>query len=184
MNLLDRRRLLVLGSAMAVSPALAGPISAFGIDGAQFGLRAGSAEDQSRAMQRAIEETARNRAPLAIAPGSYRVGNLNLPANAHIVGVRGATKLLFSDGPSLLMAAGAENLTLSGLVLDGVHRRLPNGAALFNSTTSAGSSLRIARLSMPAAPPLLAPRWTVKSSTPVCPTVPTLPSIRLMRARS
>jgi uncharacterized secreted repeat protein (TIGR03808 family) len=130
MNLLDRRRLLVLGSALVVSPALAGPLSAFGIDGAQFGLRAGSADDQSRALQRAIDDTSRNCAPLAIAPGSYRVGNLNLPANAHIVGVRGATKLLFSDGPSLLMSAGADNVTLSGLVLDGVHRRLPERRGL------------------------------------------------------
>jgi uncharacterized secreted repeat protein (TIGR03808 family) len=130
MTLLDRRRLLVLGSAMAVSPALAGPISGFGIDGTQFGLRAGSTDDQSRALQRAIDETARSRAPLAIAPGSYRVGNLNLPANAHIVGIRGSTKLLFSDGPCLLTAAGSENVTLSGLVLDGVQRRLPERRGL------------------------------------------------------
>ena len=103
MSVLDRRGFLVLGSAAAVSPAVAAPIGALGVDGAQFGLRPGSADDQSRAFQRAIEETARNRAPLAIAPGSYRVGNLRLPANAHIVGVRGATKLLFGDGPSLIV---------------------------------------------------------------------------------
>ena len=40
------------------------------------GCSPGSADDQSRAFQRAIDETARNRTPLAIAPGSYRVGNL------------------------------------------------------------------------------------------------------------
>jgi uncharacterized secreted repeat protein (TIGR03808 family) len=123
--ILNRRRFLVLTSAAAASPAMAAPIGTLGVDGTQFGLRPGSAEDQSRAFQRAIEETARNRAPLAIPPGSYRVGNLRLPANANIVGVRGATKLLISESAPLLSAAGAEQITLSGLVLDGLQRRLP-----------------------------------------------------------
>ena len=63
-------------------------MGALGVEGSQFGLRPGGADDQSRAFQRAIDETARNRTPLAIAPGSYRVGNLKLPANAQLVGVR------------------------------------------------------------------------------------------------
>jgi uncharacterized secreted repeat protein (TIGR03808 family) len=123
--ILNRRRFLVLTSAAAASPAMAAPIGTLGVDGTQFGLRPGSAEDQSRAFQRAIEETARNRAPLAIPPGSYRVGNLRLPTHANIVGVRGATKLLISESAPLLSAAGAEQITLSGLVLDGLQRRLP-----------------------------------------------------------
>jgi uncharacterized secreted repeat protein (TIGR03808 family) len=128
--MLNRRRFLTISAATAVAPATAGPISALGMDGAQFGLHPGSADDQSRAFQRAIEETARARMPLAIAPGSYRVGNLRLPSYAHIVGVRGATKLLFSDGPSLISAVGAEHVTLSGLVLDGMQRRLPERRGL------------------------------------------------------
>ena len=126
---MDRRRFLILGTAAAatVSPAVAAPspIGALGVDGAQFGLRPGGTDDQSKAFQRAIDETARNRAPLAIAPGSYRVGNLKLPANAQIVGVRGASKLILSESASLISATGAENVTLSGLVFDGQRRRLP-----------------------------------------------------------
>ncbi len=126
---MDRRRFLILGTAAAatVSPAVAAPspIGARGVDGAQFGLRPGGTDDQSKAFQRAIDETARNRAPLAIAPGSYRVGNLKLPANAQIVGVRGASKLILSESASLISATGAENVTLSGLVFDGQRRRLP-----------------------------------------------------------
>ncbi len=125
---LNRRRFLVSGTAAAVvsSAASAGPspIGALGVDAAHFGVRPGGADDQSRAFQRAIEETARNRTPLAIAPGSYRVGNLRLPSHAQIVGVRGATKLLLSDSASLIAATGADNVTLSGLVLDGLQRRL------------------------------------------------------------
>jgi hypothetical protein len=78
---IDRRHLLALtaataGVAVAVSPARAAPApsaptSALGIDAGQFGLRPGSPDDQSRALQRAIDETARTRTPLAIAPGVY-----------------------------------------------------------------------------------------------------------------
>src|SRR5690349_24453658 len=116
--MLDRRHFIALAAASALSPASAAPISALGLDAAHFGLRPGSPDDQSRALQRAIEETARANAPLALAPGVYRAGNIRLPTGAHIVGVRGATRLMFAEGPSLLSTEGAERITLTGLVLD------------------------------------------------------------------
>jgi uncharacterized secreted repeat protein (TIGR03808 family) len=137
---LDRRRLLALtaataGIGAAVSPARAAPApsaagSALGVDASQFGLRPGSPDDQSRALQRAIDETARTRTPLAIAPGVYRAGNLQLPAGAQLVGTRGATRLVLTEGPSLIAAAGADHVTLSGLVLDGGKRPLPERRGL------------------------------------------------------
>ena len=136
---LDRRRLLALTAAAAtagaaVSPAQAAPaasiISALGVDAAQFGLRPGSPDDQSRALQRAIDETARTRAPLAIAPGVYRAANLKLPAGAQLVGTRGATRIVLTEGPSLIAANGADSITLSGLVLDGGKRPLPERRGL------------------------------------------------------
>ncbi|HKA81583.1 MAG TPA: TIGR03808 family TAT-translocated repetitive protein [Xanthobacteraceae bacterium] len=135
---LDRRRLLTLtaaaGAGVSVSSAqaapAASPASALGVDGAQFGLRPGSADDQSRTLQRAIDEVARSRAPLALAPGVYRVGNIKLPAGAQLVGTRGATRLLLTDGPSLIAANGADNVMLSGLVLDGGRRPLPDRRGL------------------------------------------------------
>ncbi len=67
---INRRRLLAFAAATAGSPLAsaavaapaASPISKLGLDAAQFGLRPGSPDDQSRALQRAIEETARRRA--------------------------------------------------------------------------------------------------------------------------
>ena len=68
----DRRRLLAL-SATATAAAVAapqpaaaapaGPISALGIDAAQFGLRPGSNDDQTRNLQRAVDECARTPQP-------------------------------------------------------------------------------------------------------------------------
>jgi uncharacterized secreted repeat protein (TIGR03808 family) len=143
---IDRRRLLALsaatlgasaGSSAMAAPA-APPVSALGLDAGQFGLRPGSADDQSRALQRALDEAARTRAPLAIAPGVYRVGGVKLPAGAQLMGVRGATRLVLANGPSLLAAAGADQVTLSGLVLDGGRRPLPErrGVVQFENCAS------------------------------------------------
>src|SRR5216683_5162642 len=132
---LDRRRLLALtaataGAAALASPARAAARTALGVDAGQFGLRPGSPDDQSRVLQRAIDECARTRMPLAIAPGFYRAGNLKLPSGAQIVGSRGATRLVLAGGPSLVSAVGADHVTLAGLVLDGGERPLPERRGL------------------------------------------------------
>ncbi|HWF96217.1 MAG TPA: TIGR03808 family TAT-translocated repetitive protein [Xanthobacteraceae bacterium] len=145
---IDRRHLLRLGAVAASAaigasptgasalPALAAPsaspIGALGLDAAHFGLHPGSPDDQSRALQGAIDAAARARAPLAIAPGLYRAGNLQLPAGAQVCGVRGATQISLTQGHSLLAAAGADHVTLSGLVLDGGKRPLGDAHGLIN----------------------------------------------------
>jgi uncharacterized secreted repeat protein (TIGR03808 family) len=139
----DRRRLLALtaAAATAILPArvvAAAPISALGLDGAQFGLRPGGPDDQSRTLQRAIEAAANARAPLALAPGVYRAGNLRLPAGAQLVGVRGQTRLVFTEGPSLISGEGADHFTLTGLVLDGLRRRLPERRGLVHIENARG----------------------------------------------
>src|SRR6266849_3529789 len=96
---IDRRLFLAgLGATAMPSLARAAPISAFGIDAAQLGVRAGSPDDQTAALQRAIDQATAARAPLALAPGVYRVGDLSLPAGAHITGIRGATRLVSTRG--------------------------------------------------------------------------------------
>lgn len=135
----DRRRLLAL-TATATSAAIAVPdtahaapvasISALGVDAAQFGLRPGSSEDQTRALQRAVDETARTRTPLAVAPGVYRVGGIALPAGAQIVGVRGATRLVLAEARPLLSATRTDHVGLTGLVIDGGRRPLPERTGL------------------------------------------------------
>jgi uncharacterized secreted repeat protein (TIGR03808 family) len=135
---IDRRHLLKLGAALLAAAASArparaaaiSPIGALGLDAAQFGLHPGGAEDQTRVLQIAIDAAARARAPLAIAPGTYRAGNLKLPAGAQLRGVRGATQIVLSEGPSLMAAAGADHITLSGLVLDGGKRPLGDARGL------------------------------------------------------
>jgi uncharacterized secreted repeat protein (TIGR03808 family) len=112
------RRDLLLGS-VAGAAAFVAPLSIVGVDAAQFGVRAGAPDDQSRALQRAIDETAHTRAPLMLAPGVYRAGSLTLPAGTQLIGVRNATRLVLTDGPSLLSAEGGVGITITSLTLDG-----------------------------------------------------------------
>ena len=63
-------------------------------------------------------------------PASIARGNLKLPAGAQLIGARGATRIVLTDGPSLVAAQGADHVTLSGLVLDGGRRALPERRGL------------------------------------------------------
>src|SRR5690348_4429928 len=128
---LDRRTVLAgLAAVAAPSLARAAPISALGLDAAQLGVRAGSPDDQTKALQRAIDQAAAAHAPLALAPGVYRAGDLVLPSGAQIVGVRGASRLVSTRGRPLLTAPQGDRVTLSSLVLDGGGARLPERLGL------------------------------------------------------
>jgi uncharacterized secreted repeat protein (TIGR03808 family) len=127
------RRHLIGASAAGVAGALAASpeaaraaqlTSALGRDAMQYGVRPGSPEDQTRALQRAIDEAARAAVPLALPPGVYRTGALNLATGTQLIGVRGVTKLVFTGG-AMLLGEGAGHVTLNGITLDGGNLPLP-----------------------------------------------------------
>jgi uncharacterized secreted repeat protein (TIGR03808 family) len=131
-----RRNLIALtagAGTLVVSPRAAHatrPISALGRDATQYGARPGSLDDQTRILQRAIDEAARAQAPLALPPGVYRTGQLRLPDAARLVGVHGATRLVFTGGISMFTSEGASNAGLDNLVLDGGNIPLPSRRGL------------------------------------------------------
>jgi len=86
-------------------------------------LRPDAPDDQSSALQRAIDQAAARRVPLILPGGTFRAAGLTLPAGAQIVGTRGATRLLLNGDVPLLTARGVSTVTLAGLVLDGAGRR-------------------------------------------------------------
>ena len=125
---IDRRTLMLgslAGAAVTAAPAKATAATVAGLDAAQFGLRPGAADDQSAKLQRALDQAARTRMPLWLAPGVYRAGGITLAPGAQIAGVRGSTRLVFTQGPSLLAAERAEAISLNGLSFDGGGRQLP-----------------------------------------------------------
>ena len=102
---ISRRHLLNVAGATAgaaaitAEPARAAPLTAtLGRDVTYYGVRSDSSSNQTVALQRAIDEAARDRIPLALPPGDYRTGALKLPNGVQLTGVRGATRLRFSGG--------------------------------------------------------------------------------------
>jgi len=124
-----------VAGAFAVAPdaAHAAPLtSTLGRDATQYGVRPGSPEDQTRVLQRAIDEAARAQVPLALPPGVYRTGMLRLQNGTQLVGVRGATKLVFNGGAALLQGEGAGSVGISNLTLDGGGIPLPTRRGLIH----------------------------------------------------
>lgn len=146
--LLERRSFLAGSAALAAAgwtptKAQAAPstLSSLGIDARQLGVHPGRTDDQTRALQRAIEQAASARVPLVLAPGTYRAGGVRLPSGAHLLGMRSASRLLFGSGNALLSAEGADQVTVEGLVLDGENRPLPEGRGILH--LSSGRGVRI-----------------------------------------
>ena len=114
---LDRRRLFAAlagaATASAAAPALARDVSArSAIDATTLGLRPNAPDDQSKALQRAIDQAAAAGTVLHLPAGFYRAGALNLPNHAAIAGVAGMTRIVMAGGPSMLSAIGSDNIAL------------------------------------------------------------------------
>jgi uncharacterized secreted repeat protein (TIGR03808 family) len=130
---MNRRAFLASTAALAASPAIAAPISTLGRDATQFGVKPNSPDDQTRNLQRAIDEAAKARVPLALPPGTYRSSMLTLREGTQILGIRGATKLVYNGGGASLLNAGhASHILLSDLALDGGNIALPERRGLLH----------------------------------------------------
>lgn len=145
---LDRRQFFKISALTTAAPAVtlatpsaAAPMSMLGIDAVQLGVRAGGTVEQTVALQNAIDQTAGARVPLVLGPGEYRASELRLPTGTQIAGVRGATRLTFEGGAGLITARGADHVTLSGLILDGKGKALPEDRGLLQ--LSSGADIRI-----------------------------------------
>ena len=135
------RRHLIGASTAGIAGALAMPADAaraapltslLGRDATQYGVRPGASEDQTRALQRAIDEAARAQMPLALPPGIYRTGLLRLPNGSQLIGVRGATRLVFTGGASAIQSDGSDSVGLTGITFDGGGVSLPTRRGLIH----------------------------------------------------
>jgi len=138
MRVMDRRHFLTGSLATCAMPALAAPLSHYGLDAAQFGVRPGAPDDQTAKLQRAVNEAAATRAPLVLAPGVYRVGGLQLWTGTQLIGVRAATFLTFTGGNSLVAAENADSVSLTGLTFQGGNGKLPDNRGLVHCSAARG----------------------------------------------
>lgn len=129
-------------SAAATVPAQAAtPNAAFGIDAGDLGLKPDAPDEQTMLLQRAIDRAARERMTLILPAGTYRCGELRLPSNAKVQGIRGATRIELTRNTSLFTSNRSDNIDLTGLVIDGGKRRPAEGRALLHLIQ--GASIRI-----------------------------------------
>ena len=149
----DRRRLFAALAGVASTTAAAAPVLAregapreaaprASIDAASLGLHPHPTEDQSSALQRAIDHAAAARAMLQFGPGTYRAGGLRLPAYAAIAGVAGSTRFALTGVQNLMTATASDHVSLSGLTFDGGNLPLPDQHGLVHVTEA--RALRIA----------------------------------------
>lgn len=89
---------------------------------ADAALRPGAVDDQSAALQAAIDRAVLDDRPLFLAPGRYEVSNITLRDGLTLVGVPGRTRLVYGGGGHLIEAIAARGVGLQGLVLDGANR--------------------------------------------------------------
>ncbi|WP_224545691.1 TIGR03808 family TAT-translocated repetitive protein [Mesorhizobium sp. CA16] len=134
--MLNRRTLLARTAGFAVAGVFAGKASAKSLPGiemaamrgsinaTEIGVQPGAVDDQSKVFARMLAEASDRDQPVFLAPGSYLVSNLKLPARVRLSGVPGATRIVYGGNGHLMMAEQAEHIELSGLVLDGANRWL------------------------------------------------------------
>lgn len=129
---LDRRQMMIGGFGIGAGvTAAAGPRDAAArtalaqLESAtSFGVRPDAADDQTGPVQTALDASSLTGTPVFLPAGSYRVGRLRLKSGAQISGVPGRTILKFAGSGAFLTAKDAQEIRLSGLVLDGGTRPL------------------------------------------------------------
>ncbi|MDO9417217.1 TIGR03808 family TAT-translocated repetitive protein [Pararhizobium sp.] len=98
------------------------------LDAVEQGLRPDATDDQSKAFNRIIAKAAMGNVPVFLPPGNYVVSNITLPENAHITGVPGASRLVYTGQGHLFFGENMRSLTLSNITIDGGNRWLADYA--------------------------------------------------------
>lgn len=137
MNLTRRSLLGGAGAASLAAAASPTPANAVtmafadlrgGYDATHSGLRPGAIDDQSKLLQKVLDDAASENKPVFLPPGRYIVSNITLPTRTRLMGVPGASQLIYSGGGHFLMSENAEHLEFTGLVLDGANRPIESYA--------------------------------------------------------
>lgn len=88
------------------------------------GLKPNADGDQTALLQSAIDAAAAKDAPLALAPGVYRISDLRVRANTRLIGAAGTTVLMFTGGKAFITGDKADGLLLQDIVFDGAFNTL------------------------------------------------------------
>jgi hypothetical protein len=105
---------------LGAMPAEAAPPFAWqGKSVADFGVEPDAERDQSAGMQRAIDQLAGAGQPITIPAGRYRLGRLQLPSKACVLGAPGLTVLAALPGTAAFEFQDKQDVSLRGLSFAG-----------------------------------------------------------------
>jgi hypothetical protein len=135
------RRHMMLGSLSFGLAAFAMPV----MPRAREALADGGALDQTAALQAAIDRAARTGMNLNLPAGIYATGRLRLKSGVQIRGVPGWTILRSRGGEAIFTVKAADNVGLSGLVLDGNQQTLDKDGALLVADDVSGLDIDACR---------------------------------------
>ena len=127
--MLSRRELIAALATVAVTPrAFAATISTDdmrgAIDAVAYRETSAAPDASSRKLQAMIDAAAKARAPVMLPPGTYKVSNLILPDNTQLIGVAGATRLVYGGDGHMLTATNVRSIRISDITIDGANRWL------------------------------------------------------------
>ncbi len=133
-SLLNRRQALA-GIGMA-SLAVTAAHAAAPLNAEDFGVIAALPDDQSKAMQAALDAAAAQGATLLLPAGAIFVRDLQLPGQLSIEGVPGATQFTAWNGGRIAQARDVSNLVLRNVGFDARNAGTIDGDALLDITGS------------------------------------------------
>jgi uncharacterized secreted repeat protein (TIGR03808 family) len=135
-----RRDMLLAGLGLGLAAA-AGPRPGLAREESEletlstYGIVPGGGEiDQTATLQLAADQAAESGTPLFLPAGTYSTSRLALKSGTQIEGVPGRSILSYRDGGAILSLEQAENVRLSGLVLDGGGKPLGERGSLLAAT--------------------------------------------------
>ena len=107
------------GASLATEAATASPVPSAVVSLTDFGVVPDAAQDQSAAVQAAIDTVSRSGGVLSVPPGTYRVRGLKLNAPLTVEGYPGLSVFDFAGDGSFVSIETARNVNLRGLTFDG-----------------------------------------------------------------
>lgn len=88
------------------------------------GLRPSALNDQGSLLQSILDRAAAENKPVFLPPGNYVVSNVKIPSNTRLMGVPGASILVYSGGGHCLLAENCQQVEISGITIDGANHKI------------------------------------------------------------
>ncbi len=111
-----------VGAVSAVKPNLQIADLRGSVDASKFGVRPDAYDDQSKLLQKVLDRAAKDDKPVFLPPGTYVVSNIDLPTRTRLMGISGASRIIYGGGGTMLSGLGCELIEMSGITLDGANR--------------------------------------------------------------